>query len=423
MSRVHVVGAGIAGLAAAERLSAAGRPVVLHEAASRAGGRCRSYFDPRLGRVIDNGSHLILSGNRTVLGLIASAGAGEHIRELRPARFPFLDLASGARWTLAPGLAALFESARLPPDVGPWGLAFDMFRLARSGPDDAVGDRLDIGSARFARLWEPLARAVLNVEAATGSASGLWAVVRETLAKGEAASRPILAPGGLSAAIAEPVVALLRAREAEVRFGARLRAIETTAGRVETLDFAQGRVAVAPGDAVVLAVPAAVAAALLGQGGYPDAFSAIINIHYLLEDGDGLDPELPFLGLLGGTAEWLFQRDDVISVSVSAGNRLLDERAEDLAAEIWRDVATALGRDRGEPPPPYRVVKERRATIVQTPAMERRRPRCETRFENLVLAGDWTATALPGTIEGAARSGQTAAEALLREARGPTLGG
>ena len=146
--------------------------------------------------------------------------------------------------------------------------------------------------------------------------------------------------------------------------------------------------------------------------GFPDAFGAIINLHYRLPDGGGLDPALPFLGLLGGQAEWLFQRGDVLSVTISDANRLLDHDADELAAKVWRDVALALGQ-KAAPVPPARVVKERRATIVQTPAMEARRPDPRTGLANLVLAGDWTATALPATIEGAARSGRKAAEILL----------
>ena len=177
--------------------------------------------------------------------------------------------------------------------------------------------------------------------------------------------------------------------------------------------FTDGAEEIGADDAIVLAVPPAVASELLDAQRYPDAFSAIINLHYLLPDQQGLDPALPFLGLLGGTAEWLFQRGDVISVSISNGNRFLDSDADELAATVWPDVARALARD-DAPAPPCRVVKERRATILQTPAMEARRPGPDAALANLALAGDWTATRLPGTIEGAARSGQAAAEFLLR---------
>jgi uncharacterized protein with NAD-binding domain and iron-sulfur cluster len=114
------------------------------------------------------------------------------------------------------------------------------------------------------------------------------------------------------------------------------------------------------------------------------------------------------LGLLGGTAEWLFLREDLASLTVSAADGLADEPSEAIAARFWRDTARALGLP-AEPQAPVRIVKERRATFAQTPDQEARRPAAATRWPNLFLAGDWTATGLPATIEGAVRSGERAA--------------
>jgi hypothetical protein len=112
-------------------------------------------------------------------------------------------------------------------------------------------------------------------------------------------------------------------------------------------------------------------------------------------------------GVIGGTAEWVFAFDDRLSVTVSGANRLVDEDREALAARLWADVAAVhrLGSDL----PPWQIVKERRATFAATPAQNARRPGPRTAWRNLVLAGDWTATGLPATIEGAVRSGHRAA--------------
>ena len=119
----------------------------------------------------------------------------------------------------------------------------------------------------------------------------------------------------------------------------------------------------------------------------------------------------PMVGLIGGTAEWVFAFEDRISVTVSAADRLLDLDRETLAAQLWADVARLHGL--AGPMPPWQIVKEKRATFAATPAQDAKRPGARTLWPNLALAGDWTATGLPATIEGALRSGRTAADVIL----------
>ena len=122
--RVHIAGAGLAGLACAVRLAAAGQPVTLHEAAGHAGGRCRSYHDPVLEREIDNGNHLILSGNRSMLAYLAETGAADELGGPPQAIVPFLDLGTGERWAIRPNDGRLpwwlCAASRRAPDGGLW---------------------------------------------------------------------------------------------------------------------------------------------------------------------------------------------------------------------------------------------------------------------------------------------------------------
>jgi hypothetical protein len=145
----------------------------------------------------------------------------------------------------------------------------------------------------------------------------------------------------------------------------------------------------------------------------PRESQAIVNGHFRLPTPARLPGNAVLLGLVGGTAEWLFVRDDLVSLTVSAADSLADETSEIIAARLWADTAAALGLPT-QPQPPARIVKERRATFAQTPEQVARRPPAATHWSNLFLAGDWTATGLPATIESAIRSGHAAAELALR---------
>jgi hypothetical protein len=217
---------------------------------------------------------------------------------------------------------------------------------------------------------------------------------------------------GLSESFVDPALATLARHDATVQFGRRLREITRDGAAVRALQFAGDTIALDPEDRVVLAVPPAIAAGLLPGIAAPDQFRAIVNAHYRI--GAPRDPTLhgaDFVGLIGGLAEWVFVKRGVISVTISAADQLVDRPADELAAAIWSDVAQALGRPASEPPP-WRIVKERRATFAALPAQLVLRPNATTGWRNLLLAGDWTQTGLPATIESAIDSGLRAADLI-----------
>ena len=409
---VHIIGAGLAGLSGAVRLTARGRNVVVHEATAFAGGRCRSYHDASVGMTIDNGNHLLLSGNHAALDYLRMIGAEHRLNGPPTAEFSFADLASGERWTVrfnnGPIPFWVFDPSRRVPGTR----VLDYLPLARllwAPAGKSVGEVIACEGALYRRLVEPLLLAALNIDAPEGSARLAGAIIRETLAVGGRACRPLIARHGLGTTLIEPALAHLQQRGAAVRLGDQLRALRFAAERIEALDFGAETITLGADDAVILAVPPYIAAPLVHDLGAPGEFRAIVNAHFRIEPPAA---QPPILGVLNGTVQWLFAFPGRLSVTISAGDRLIDTPREELAKTIWAEVASLTGL----PPalPPWQIVRERRATFAATPAQDAKRPGAVTKWRNLVLAGDWTDTGLPATIEGAIRSGNRAADTIAK---------
>jgi squalene-associated FAD-dependent desaturase len=409
---VHIIGAGISGLAAAVRLANAGYRIFLHEATQQAGGRCRSYFDTATNLTIDNGNHLLLSGNRHAVAYARSIGTEAGLVGPKQAQFPFVDLSTGQRWLLDLGDSRLplwvFDEGRRVPDTSLRDY-LALMPLIWARKRKRVGDAIRCDGTLYDRLVQPLLLAALNVDPPEGSAGLAGAVVRETLLAGGQACRPLIARDGLSAVLVEPAIKLLQAKGASIAFGHELRELAMTGERVFGLQFAADDVIpIGSEDAVIMAVPARPAAALLPDLKTPTKFRAIVNAHFRFDPPRDMPP---IMGVVGGLVEWLFAFPQRLSVTISNGDRLVDMPREELAQAIWRDICKAAGVE-GELPP-WQIVRERRATFEATPEQNALRPGAVTQLKNLFLAGDWTDTGLPATIEGSVRSGNKAADRVL----------
>ncbi|MGJ3262067.1 MAG: hydroxysqualene dehydroxylase [Salinarimonas sp.] len=401
--RLHVVGAGVAGLAAALQAAQAGAEVHLHEGAPQAGGRCRTV-SPAGGFTHDNGTHALLGANPRALALLERIGARSRWIEPEPAGLPVYDAATGRL-----GHVGLHPLAWLRPGLRPDGLGLaDLPRLARLAlplPDRAIGD-LFAGRALLESFVEPLTVAVLNTPVEIASARRLGRALRRVVRPGGA--RLYVAERGLGPDLVAPALDTLARAGARIAFGARLRGLDVRDGRVAGLVMGDRTIALGAGDGVVLALPPAEIARLLPALPVPEAYEPIVNAHYRV---DG--PARPrFVGLRHALSHWALARLDHVSVTVSAAGAAVGDDPEALAARIWSEVAPALraaGVAVGEPVE-QRVVKEKRATIRQAAGLDGPRPRAP--HPNLRLAGDWLSP-LPATIEAAVISGEEAVCDLL----------
>lgn len=420
-SRVFIIGAGLSGLSAAAAVAERGVRPIVFDAAGHAGGRCRSFYDKTLDRVIDNGNHLVMSANRHAMAFLDRIGSRDALTGPPSALYPFVDVKSGARWTieLTDGPVPLWVLD--PRKRVPGSRLADYLGAARilfAKENETVADIVDRTNILYATFWEPLTLAVLNTTPELGQARLLWSVIRETFLLGGRFSRPLAARRGLGPAFIDPAAAFITSRGGELRLNARLRALEFAQdGRVARLDFPEGPIEVGPHDEVILAVTPSRVRQLLPEADPPEDDASILNVHYRFGREVPLEKLMgaPFIGMVSSDAQWVFVRDDVISITVSASHAIgMDDVPNaEAVAKIWRETQVGLGL--GDAPyEAVRVIRERRATPDQSPAAVKKRLKAETAHANLTLAGDHTDTGVPATIEGSIRSGDRAAEIVLR---------
>lgn len=409
----HIIGAGMAGLSTALQLALMGDKVTVYEAAPYAGGRCRSYYDRELDCRIDNGNHLVLSGNVALQDYLHLTNACETVKTSDNAIFPFMDFHTGERWTLNMNNGLLpwwiFDPKRRVPGTKAYDY-LSLLRILMAGENDTVVACVNINSALYRRFLEPIAVSALNTEPEKASGKMLANVAAQSVMAGSKACHTMLPNIGLSESFVVPCLHTLRQHGAEVKFGQRLKALMTDHLTVRKLIFANATVDVAPHDWVVLAVPPWIAQDLIPSLMAPNASRAIVNAHYKIEVPDN---PVGFTGIIGGLAEWVFVKPGVVSVTISCSDRYEEAEQRHWAVYIWRDVARLFDLDPNKLPP-WRIVQEKRATFAATPQQNALRPNAYIGWNNLALAGDWTNTSLPSTIEGAIRSGLKAAQVVRR---------
>lgn len=399
---VYVIGAGVAGLAAALAAANAGASVEVIEAAPQAGGRCRSLDDATLGRRIDNGSHVLLGANPAAFAYLEAIGARDTVMRLDPDGYRFADLETGERWS--------YEAGRSMPGVRPWHY-LRALSLFLPGAERTVAQALGSGPL-MRRFWAPMTYAILNTAPDQASARMLRRSLTEIVRHGRRGLQMHMARDGLSESFVDPALAKLEERGASTRFGQRVAGLTMEPGRVTALSLGEQSLPLREGDTVIVATGPKAASDLIPGLITPQGDNAIVNGHFLVDGIGEADGRPGVMGLVGATAQWLFWREGIVSATVSAANDLAVQDNDAIAVVLWRDIARAL--DLGDRPLPlFRIVKEKRATFPQTCANERRRPPARTPVGNLFVAGDWTDTGLPASIEGAVRSGNQAARLAL----------
>jgi squalene-associated FAD-dependent desaturase len=437
MSELHVavVGGGLAGLAAGLACADAGARVTLLEARPRLGGA--TWSTTHQGLAIDNGQHVFLRCCTAYRDFLARIGAGDRVEIQDRLAIPVVAAGGRTAWLrrhplpaplhLAPSLARFAHLS--------WADRFRVAaaarRLAALDPADPALDQRSFGAWLAAAgqspraietFWDLVTRPTLNAVAGDASLA-LAAMVFQTGLLQEAGAADVgWARLPLERVHAEPASRALAELGVQVALRARVRAIEVEAGSVTGVRAAGGRI---PADAVILATPHAEAAELLPQESGIDAralaalpSSPIVNLHVVWDRR--ILPHA-FAAAVDSPLQWIFDRTaasglvggQYLAVSLSAADAWVGLSAESLRRRFEPEFRRLFPAARSARLEKLFVTCEPAATFRQAPGTRRLRAPTQTRVGGLYLAGAWTDTGWPATMEGAVRSGLSAARAAL----------
>ena len=435
MRRIVVVGGGLAGIAAALDCARAGADVTLLESRGRLGGAAYSFT--RDGVVADNGQHVFLRCCTAYRQLLEQIDATDLVTMQARLSIPVLAPGGKVAWLRRSNLPAPLHLARSLARYSFLGLR-QRFSLARAmqalgavDPDDPVADGRSFGDwlsehgqddESVEAMWELIARPTLNLRAADASLAQAAYVFQEGLLHDAAAGDVGYARVPLGQIHDVAAQRALKRVGVEVRLRAGATAIVPDADgfRVEI----SGSPTLAA-DAVILAVPHTRAARLLpAESGLDSArlaglgTSPIVNLHVAY---DRRVLSLPFAAGVRTPVQWVFDRTEsagltrgqFLAISLSAADAELEMTVEELRDRFLRALAELLPAARDAVAETFFVTREHAATFRAAPGARALRPGPQTAIPGLILAGAWTDTGWPATMEGAVRSGCRAAQAAL----------
>jgi zeta-carotene desaturase len=441
---VLIIGGGFSGLAAGVALAEEGRGVRLLEQKPHLGGRARSFLDPATGSVVDNGQHIIMGCYHSTIHFLATIGTLDRIRFQQHLTVRFLDRNGRLTALQCPGLPSPWHVLLGVLRSGSFSLKhkLEVLRLGRSLQWARAMDRgLEKLSVRewLTRLgqseslqrnfWDLLCIAALNEDPSQANAGLFERVLQLALFSSPADSRIGIARVGLSEVYVDAATAYIRARGGRVECSRSVASLLVSEGQCRGVRLSSGEEIEA--ESVLSAVPSFQLAGLLpGELLRFEPFFApvvslrpapIISINLWF---DRPITELDFVGLRGTTIQWLFNKgkilgsgENYVSLVLSGAHRHIGRGKEELLAMALRELGDLFPEAQKAKLHHALVIKERFATFSPTWEAEQLRPTARTPVHGLYLAGDWTATGLPATIESAVQSGYTAAGAILDDGR------
>ena len=437
---VLIIGGGFAGLAAAVDLAELGTKVLLLERRAFLGGRAYSFTDKVTGDTIDNGQHLMMGCYHHTLAFLNKIGASDKVKFQPNPRVDFLSESEGHASFACPSLPAplhLLAGLSRLKTIG-WsdrikalrvGLALRTMNGNRARlADITVREWLnELGQSEKmqSRFWDLVALATLNEAPEIASADMFARVLDQAFMHAKQDSTMVISRVGLSDLYTTDAVRFIAERGGEVRLNAAVKTIDLADNRAVGVTLSNEERIVA--DTIISAVPYFMLKDMLAPEILAAHFPTVaefksapivsINLWY-----DAPVTDLEFVSLLDSPIEWVFNKNAIagdaspgrqhLALVISGAHQTATQPKETLIALAVAEMKRFFPSARHQQPVHAYVVKEQQATISHTIGTARKRPAQKTPFANFFLAGDWTDTALPATIESAVWSGQECARLI-----------
>lgn len=434
--RVVIIGGGFAGLSAGVRLSERGSEVLLLERRNHLGGRAYSFIDSKTGDVVDNGQHLFMGCYHHTIAFLEKIGRLDRLKFQDRPRVDFLDREGFTSFDCPPLPAPLHVLAGLLRmkglGIGDKLRTFKVGRAIKSNGKVSPGaltvdqwlDELGQSARIKERFWYPMVVATLNQSPNIASARMLEVVLQEAFGGDSRSASVGISRVGLSDLYTDGACDFIKSRGGDVQTGAQVQRLIIERGVVAAVELKDGQRV--EGDYFISAVPPEALSGILPDELRNREFaqlealgsSPIVSIN-LWFDRPIIDRE--FVGLLGTRSQWIFNKDLILSpdkqsnqvaVIISAARDFVDWAKNDLVDMAISELHELLPESRSAELLHSVIVKEREATLSHTVESDSLRPGPRTSMSNLILAGDWTDTGLPATIESAVLSGDVAAEII-----------
>ena len=412
---IHIIGAGLAGLSCAiNLLKKKDRKIILYEASSLFGGRCRSYNEKDFNCLLDNGNHLIIKAYKNTFNYLKRIDAHKELLSNSKTFYPFIDIKKKEVWNVKPYSFILpwwvFLKSCRPANISFLDFIKSL-KLFFAKKNETVSDLLKKDSLIYKRFWKPFTIAVLNTHPNEASARLLRKVIIKTLFFSNNPLKPFIAKKSLSDSFIKPAVKKILNQAGKINCNTRLKKIIFKNDFAEKMVFNKNTIKIGKNELIVLAVTPNIASKILPNLKTPKKTNCILNIHFKLNQKHK-KIKLPdgsfFVGVVGGVVDWIFKKKNILSITISAANYLNNFNNHKISEIVWRDVKKTFNLDKTIKPK-YKIIREKMATFVQNPEEIFRKPKMQTKYKNIFLAGDWIDTGLPATIEGAITSGYNAA--------------